>query len=436
MLEMFRNVFGASDDAPKRDASADHWFDVGATMSEINVNVSIKRARQVPVIRSCLKLRAEAVAGLSMGVFQRDGERRVNRSDDHPIARLLENPNRRQTSFDFVSEMVDDLDTDGNFYAEKIFDAFGELVELWRLDPAKCQIEETRERDKILKYTDRWGGQRTLIEDEFWHIAAPPVIDSLRGSSPILDDGKEAVAVAIALQRYSNTLFKNDATPNYAFTMDGTFKDDKAKKAWVAAMTRRLTGKRRWMPFTLENGMKIQRLGLTAEEAQFLETRKELWTDLARIWRVPPHKVGILDKATFSNIEHQSLEFVTDTLRPILELIERSITKFLIPERDHYFEFNVSSLLRGDLRSRYEAYAIGRQWGWLSVNDVLKMEHQNGIGRAGDRYVEPLNMVPVGTDGADRGGDRQEAIQNSIAFLRGSVAQTKRLRLEVIKNAA
>lgn len=421
-----------------RDASDDRWFEAGGARSEIDVHVTIKRARQVPVVRDCLALRSESVAGLETGVFRRINSHTVERADDHPIAKLLGNPNPRETSFEFWLQVVDDLDTENNFYAEKVFDGAGNLIELWRIEPAGVQVEELKGlREKRFRFHDRWGAERVLLQDDVWHIPKPPLMDGLKGISTILGDGREAIAVAIALQRYANILFTNDGTPPYVFVMEGQFDSQASKDNWIKAWMRRVTGKRRHQPIVAENGATPHRMGITNEEAQFIETRKELWLDLCRLWRVQPHKVGILDKATFSNIEHQGLEFVTDTLRPILELIERSATKFLIEEHDIYFEFNVESLLRGDLASRYKAYATGRQWGWLSVNDILRMERRNGIGPAGERYVEPLNMVPVGTGADQRERDTRQSIDRSVAFLRESVARTGgRPRLELIKDAA
>ena len=432
-----RDSLTAAGDA-ERDASDERWWtDIGGSRSEIDVHVTIERARKVPVVHACLALRSESVAGLETGIFRRVDARTVERADDHPVAQLMVNPNPRQTSYEFWLQAVDDLDTENNFYAEKIFDTAGNLVELWRIEPEGVTVEELRTREKRFRFHDRWGKQRVLLEDEVWHIPAPPLLHNLKGLSTILHDGREAVAVAIALQRYANILFANDATPPYGFTMDGSFDSKESRDNWIGAWRRRMTGKRRHEPAVLEYGIKPHRLGLTAEEAQFLETRKELWLDLARLWRVPPHKVGILDKATFSNIEHQGLEFVTDTLRPILELIERSVTKCLIDAAGHYVGFTVDSLLRGDLASRYTAYSMGRQWGWLSVNDILRMERRNGIGPAGDRYVEPLNMVPVGTGSSERERDTRQSIDRSIALLRQSVARNGgRPRLELVKDAA
>lgn len=436
-LRSDRPGLAASEDV-ERDASDDSWFGTGGARSEINVHVTIERARQVPVVHDCLALRSESVAGLETGVFRTIDAATVERADDHPVAGLLTNPNPRQTSYEFWLQAVDDLDTENNFYAEKIHDTDGNLIELWRIEPAGVIVEELQgSREKRYRFHDRWGAERVLLQEEVWHIPRPPLQDGLKGISTILGDGREAVAVAIALQRYANILFTNDGTPPYVFTMDGQFDSKASRDNWISAWMRRQAGARRHQPAVAEYGMKPHRMGLTAEEAQFLETRKELWLDLCRLWRVQPHKVGILDKATFSNIEQQGLEFVTDTLRPILELIERSVTKFLIEEDGFYFEFNVESLLRGDLKSRYDAYAQARQWGWLSVNDILRMEHRNGIGPAGDRYVEPLNMVPVGTGADKRQRDARASIDKSIAFLRESVAANGgRPRLELVKHAA
>lgn len=423
---------------PARDWADDRWFGLGGVRSEIDVAVTVERARKVPVVRDCLKCLADSVAGLQSGVFRRRADGSIERLDDHPVARMMKAPDRRMTGFDFIFCIVDDLCAEGDFYAEILSDDMGEMSGLRRLDPTRVTVEETTEGGWIrYRYHDRFGRQRVLLEEEVWHLPMPPLVDNIKGTSPILGDGREAVAVAIALQRYANILFTNDATPPYALSMESHFKGEDDRKNMLAALRRWATGRNRHTPAILEYGMTPHRMGITAEEAQFIETRRELWLDLTRLWRVPPHKVGILDRATFSNIEHQSLDFVIDTLRPILEKIEASVTRYLIDEPGVYFEFNVESLLRGDIKSRYESYALGRQWGWLSVNDILRKENANGIGAAGDRYIEPLNMVPVGTGTADRAPDNRAAVDRSIAFLRQSVARNGgRPRLELVKDAA
>jgi hypothetical protein len=142
----------------------------------------------------------------------------------------------------------------------------------------------------------------------------------------------------------------------------------------------------------------VTRAGIPPEDAQFLETRKFTRSEIAGIYLVPPHKIGDLEHATFSNIEHQSLDFVVNTLRPWLVRWEQAISARLIGEVERksiFAEFNVDGLLRGDIQSRYQAYSVARNWGWLSRNDIRRMENMNMI-EGGDDYLTPLNMTTLG----------------------------------------
>ncbi|MEM1149321.1 MAG: phage portal protein [Pseudomonadota bacterium] len=436
LLDFFAVGAQASAQLGRRDPFDDRWYSGRRAQSSIGVGVTVKRARRVPVVRDCLGILSEAVASLDFGVVERRGGGLVREIPEHPAAQLLRDPNPRDTGFDFIATMIDDLCTEGDFYAEIQQDTLA----LRRLEPTRTEPVELPDGSVRYDHRTKNGEFRRFTEGQgrIWHIRRPPLKDEIRGTSPILDDGLEAVAVAIALQEYANALFTNDATPNFALTLPaGATMEGESRENFLRAWVRHVTGRNRHRPAVLENGIEPKRLGLTAEEAQFLETRRELWLDLTRLWHVPPHKVGILDKATFSNIEHQALEFVTDTLRPMLELVERSVNKFLIRDPRFRFEFNVASLLRGDLKARYEAYAKGRQWGWLSVNDILRMEGRNPIGPAGDRYIEPLNMSPVGSAAPDPQQEQRAATARAIEFLRESTDATGgRPRLEIVKDAA
>jgi hypothetical protein len=177
----------------------------------------------------------------------------------------------------------------------------------------------------------------------------------------------------------------------------------------------------------LEEGMKVETIGIPPDDAQFLETRKFQVNEIARLFRVPPHLIGDLDRATFSNVEQQSLDFVIHTLRPWLVRWEQAIARDLIlpRERERIFaEHLVNGLLRGDLQSRYEAYATGRQNGWLSANDIRQLENMNPIAD-GDVYLVPLNMVP-----ADQAGDAQQQPAG------GSVSAAARARVDTEQRAA
>ena len=185
-------------------------------------------------------------------------------------------------------------------------------------------------------------------------------------------------------------------------TMPGKFANreqaEEFRQKWINQFGRG----NRHKPAVLDQGGKVSTIPVENNKAQFIETAREVSKQLVRFWRVPPHKVGILDQATFTNIEQQALEFVTDCLLPLLVAWEQAIARDLILTPGVFAEHNVAGLLRGDLKTRYEAYAIGRNWGWLSVNDIRRLENQNPVETNGDIYLQPLNMVPAGADAALR----------------------------------
>lgn len=417
----------------ERDPSDDFWFETTGGATKAGVTVTTRKARQVPVVRDCLQVLSQSVAALSWGVFERTASDERRALPKHAFARLMRRPNRRDTGFEFIANLVDDLAAEGQFLAERVR-AYSQDEEIWRIAPGHYLIEELPDRTRRFRIREPGKPERVLLDEEVWFIPLPPMVDGLRGWSPIMQDGREQIGAALALQAYANSFFANDATPSTIFMHKGNFKDSASKENFLSGWRRWFGGKNRHKPAVLEYGMDVKQLAITPEQAQFIETRQEISVDISRIWRMPPHKVGILDKATFSNIEHQGLEFVTDTLAPYLRLIEDSIDHNFLDgaEGAQYFEFNVASLLRGDIKARFEAYAIARQWGWMSVNEIRRLENRNGIGTPGDRFIEPLNMTPVGVP-----ADQTRSTEKAIAFLRESVAANGgRPNLKVIRNAA
>lgn len=402
-----------------RDPTDDAWFEEIGRPSKAKVVVTVDAARRVPVVRDCLAVRSQSVAALAFGLFRKrsDGSREPVAA--HPVLAMLRSPNPVQSSYEFLAQLVDDLDAEGTFLAVRVPSAEPGREDLWRVARRHYQVEQLPDRHLRFRITEPGRAEQVLLQEEVWYLAVPPVREGFRGRSPILDDGVEVIGAALALQDYANTFFANDATPRVVYKHKGNFVDEASKRNWLDAIMRWSGGRNRHRPAVLEYGIEPVQLAHTNEDAQFLDTRREVNLDIARLWRVPPHKVGILERATHQNIEHQSLEFVTDCLMPVLELIERSVAKwFLDDDPALYFEFNVASLLRGDLKSRYDAYALGRQWGWLSVNDIRRRENENGIGPQGDRYIEPLNMGAPGE--SPRG---PASTERAIAFLRDSVAR-------------
>ena len=226
--------------------------------------------------------------------------------------------------------------------------------------------------------------------------------DGLVGYSPIAM-AKNAIGMAIACEEYGAKFFANGAAPGGVLEHPGTIKDpQRVRESWQSTFGG--SGNANKIA-VLEEGMKYTPIGISPEQAQFLETRKFQINEIARIFRVPPHMVGDLEKSSFSNIEQQSLEFVKYTLEPWLVRWEQSIQRTLLSpeEKKRYFaKFNVEGLLRGDYASRMSGYATARQNGWMSANDIRELENMDRIPaeEGGDLYLINGNMLPLGNAGA------------------------------------
>lgn len=375
----------------------DFWYQPLSAPVAAGVAVDPDRALQHTVVYACLKVLSETIAGLPFAMFERSENGDRTRRDQHPVAVLFANPNPDMTSFEFFGQMIWDLAGRGNTFWEAVPGEMGTPSALLHLDARFMTVERVSDGSIRYRHSVPGSAERFLSADDVWHLKVTPLIDGIVGLSPVYAN-RETIGAGLALQDYSARFFSNNATPPFIIKHPGNFKDADSKKNFLAAIKRWWGGSNRHSPAVLEYGMDITKIGVNNEEAQFLETRQELDKNIARIWRMPPHKVGIMADATFSNIEQQSLEFVSDCLMPWLRLVELSVAKNLIlnPQR-FFFEFNVAGLLRADLKSRYEAYAIGRNWGWLSVNEIRRKENSNPIGPEGDIYLQPLNMQEAGS---------------------------------------
>jgi hypothetical protein len=222
--------------------------------------------------------------------------------------------------------------------------------------------------------------------------------DGLRGYGPI-DIARDTVGLALAAEEHGARVFSQGAIPGGVLEHPGTLSQDaqtRLKTAW-ATQHQGLSGAHRVA--VLEEGMKWQSIGIDNDHAQFIESRKFSVTEIARLFRVPPYMIADLERATFSNIEHQGIAFTTQTLGIWVTRWEEMLSLKLLTaaERVRYFaEFSLNAFLRGDLPTRYAAYATGRQWGWLSINDIRGWENLNPVDN-GDVYERPLNMAPLGS---------------------------------------
>jgi HK97 family phage portal protein len=372
--------------------------------------INERTAMRTTAVYSCVRVLAEAVASLPLHVYRHRADGGKERDINHPLYSLLhDEANPEMTSFQFRETLMTHLLLWGNAYAQIIRDGRGAPMGLYPLLP--CNIEVRRGANGELVYiyrrnynesrADINSGTVTLRRDEVLHIPGL-AFDGLVGYSPITL-AKNAVGMAIAAEEYGASFFENGANPGGVLEHPGQLKDpERVRDSWNSVYQG--SGNAHKVA-VLEEGMKFNSIGIPPEQAQFLETRKFQVNEIARIFRVPPHLIGDLEKATFSNIEHQSLEFVKYTLDPWITRWEQSLRQALIlpsEKRAVFIKFNLDGLLRGDYASRMQGYATGRQNGWLSANDIRDLEELNRIPAAdgGDLYLINGNMTKLADAGA------------------------------------
>ena len=325
------------------------------------------------------------------------GRKRSTDAIDHPLhSVLLSTPNDWQTAFDFWEMVVEHLQLRGNHYSRIVRNGAGQTIALDPLHPDHVMPFWTRDRRPAYQYTPPYGGREILLRHEIFHVRGPIQGDGLKGSSPIALH-RETFGYALAARDYGARLFANDARPRGVLELEGTLDEEaqtRLKGNWQAAYG----GSNRHSVAVLENGLKYQNIGMTNEDAQYLETRGFTDAEIARIFRTPPHKIGIQIQSTFNNLEQQNREWVTDTLIPLGGRIEGAISRDLLtPAARKVFKprIDFAELLRGDIKTRNEANAKGIQWGYLSPNDAREREGENPIGPEGDVYITPVNMQPM-----------------------------------------
>jgi HK97 family phage portal protein len=357
------------------------------------MRVSPDSALRLAAVYACVRILAETMASLPMVVYQRRPDGGKDKVTDHWLYRLMaKRPNRFQNPFEWREMLQGHLVLRGNAYNQIITNSRGEIIELMPIHPDRVKIELLRSGEYRYRVTDRSGTEVILPRGQVWHLRGLSS-DGLMGMSPI-ELARENLGMALAAQDYGARFFANDAKPTGGWIeFPGSFKDSEAKKVFRESYQQAQSGANRGKVLVLENGMKFHEVGVTNKDAQFLELRKFQITDIARLFRVPPHMIADLERATFSNIEQQSLEFVMHTMTPWAERWEASIESDLLLERDDIeIEFDFANLMRGDAASRSSYYQSGIQNGWLTRNEARIAENLNPIDGL-DQPLRPLNMV-------------------------------------------
>lgn len=428
-MGLFKNRFKARDhpNVENKTVGSSYSFYMGGSTAGKSVNE--RSAMQMTAVYACVRILSEAVAGLPLHLYRYKDDGGKEKAIDHSLYHLLhDEPNKEMSSFIFRETLMTHLLLWGNAYAQIIRNGKGEVIALYPLMPNKMKVDRGEDGEIYYLYSRSTDEANTkedssvvLTPREVLHIPGLG-FDGLVGYSPIAM-AKNAIGLAIATEEYGAKFFANGAAPSGVLEHPGTIKDPKRlRENWNSTFGGSANSGK---VAVLEEGMKYTPISISPEQAQFLETRKFQINEIARIFRIPPHMVGDLEKSSFSNIEQQSLEFVKYTLDPWIIRWEQSLSRSLLTpdeKKTYFFKFNLEGLLRGDYASRMNGYATARQNGWMSANDIRELENLDKIPAelGGDLYLINGNMLPLNNAGAYANTNKEEEADEEVLELEKS----------------
>lgn len=372
----------------------------GGLESGTGLMITPETAESVSAVFAAIRIISETLGVLPCQLYHRL-DRGKEQARDHPLYRLLQvRPNPWQTPFEFKEMMGGHLALRGMAFAQKVYLHNGHVGQLIPLHPDRVKPRIDAQFGVVFDYSPARGGTRTFLPHELLRLISHTT-DGVTGRSPIAI-AKEAVGLAMGAEQFGAKFFGNNAQIAGILKHPGRLSTEAKQRLRNEWQARYGGTENAGKMAVLEEGLDWTAVGMKNDDAQFLETRKFQVEEIARIYRIPPHKLQSLDKATFSNIEHQSIEWVVDCVLPWVTRVEQALGRDLLEEagmeEEYFFKFSVDALLRGDQASRAVSYATGRQWGWLSANDIRELEDMNPLpGEQGDVYLTPTNMQPAGT---------------------------------------
>jgi HK97 family phage portal protein len=364
-----------------------------APRTEAGVQVTHDTALTYGAVYACTRIIAETVASLTWHVYRRQPNGGKQRAPGMVEDTLRDLANPETTAFSFREQIMASALLWGNGFAEIERDGAGRVVNLWQIAPDRVQPDRVRSDGRLVYVIDNSRQADTTLEAEDCFHLHGLGFDGVSGYS-VVRLAARSIGIGLAVDKFGGAFYGNGTALSGVLETDQALTDTQRsniKTSWDAAHQ---GPSRAFQAAVLEGGLKWRALGMPMTDAQFLENRTFQVQEICRWFRVPPHKLAELTRATFSNIEHQTIEFVQDTIMPWAIRLEQEANRKLFGQnRERLFtKLNLNALLRGDAKSRFDAYATARQWGWLSANDIRELEDMNPIGPQGDVYLVPANM--------------------------------------------
>lgn len=395
-MELINFLFGTAKRSLPAD-TADFWYrPVTSSWIQSGHHFDEKTALGIVAVYACVRVIAESIASLPLVLYRRLPNGGKEREASTPLQNLLTfQPNPWQTRFGFWEMLMGHVLLRGNAFARKVRNARGDIVLLQPLDPTRMKIAQDSSGAVTYEYRLRTGGAVEFTQRDMFHLQGLSC-DGLVGLSP-LELLANALGYAMAADEYGTAFFQNYAQLGIVLKHPATLGKE-AKENLKQSINEAHAGQRRaFTTMVLEEGMTWDQIGMSWKDTQIDAVRKGNVSEIARAFRIPPHMIGDLERATFSNIEQQSIDFVVNSLRPWAVRVEQTIWRDLVEsEKDVlYAEFLLDALLRGDLASRSEAYVKALNNGWLNADEVRELENRNPIpDGSGQVYRVPLNTVP------------------------------------------
>lgn len=345
----------------------------------------------------CIALRSELLASVGLHVFRRSAEGGRARADDLSLYDVLHsNASELASAFEFRELLIRSMDLTGNAFARIERDGRGQVTALYAVMPGTVSVERLASGRLRYKVTDTGGGVRVLLQDEILHIRGPSR-DGIMGQSPIAI-ARGTLGLALAQADTANALMANSLRPSAILTFPNMLGPE-ARDRVLASVAQRVQGAANsGKIMVMDGGATFEKMAFSPEDAEFLDSVKLSNENVCRIFGVPPTAAGILDKGTYSNVEQEASSLIQNCLGPLAARIEAALMRCLLTpdqRRSLYIEHDLSGLLRGDVKSRFEAYRMAREMGVYSANDVRRRENEPPI-NGGDDYHMPANWVPLG----------------------------------------
>jgi HK97 family phage portal protein len=380
-----------------RSAYGQFWFEPIGMRSSSGIRINAQSAMRLSAVYSCVRVLAESFAILPFRLYTLNANGSRKPITDHWLLRLMARPNQYQNGFEWREMLMGHLALRGNAFNQIIPGPGMEIAQLIPLHPDRVKVVQSTSGDYRYQIQRLDGGTDTLMRGEVWHIRGLSS-DGIVGLNP-MEMAADVVGQGLAAQSFGAKFFANNAQPGGWIEMDGKFAGPDEKQLWRESWQKMQSGANRGKTAVLEKGMKYHELTVNNSDAQFLELLQHTRSEIAGMFRVPPHKIGDLARATFSNIEQQSLDFINDGMLPWARRWENSIEVELLAEDDQgtiKVDFDFSVLLRGDMAARSAYYTANIMNGSLTRNEARIAEGRDPL-QGLDEPLQPLNMATPAT---------------------------------------